>query len=471
MAEFKLTPPRDPGAMGALYGAPDANPQTAIPAWLASVMAPNITGLARGEPDPNQFSSMPLPESGKVPSTDDPRVAAALAEGAMLAGSLAPVGRTAMGTNAAARMIPEVMQAAPGVAMPSRAAPLLGAGAAAGGAALAGSPAEAAEQFQWSDPDGKRAAEIAALQKRINDRAEKITQLGGNKPNANSRNQGKAYDQQGKAIDQLSKLNAPDAPDVKRLDELSRAQSEDRTTALTSWRQTQQDARTAADEKKKAETSFFDMVPGVPSRAAIALASPAIAYKFGKFAGTKLPAAGAIPTAAVAGGLSGFGSVAGPTEVDINSLPRSSPTRQSAEADLDTKNYWLRTALASGFSAAMGAKGAIKGNLALRPDRAFPGAGSEPPPAMPQPMASPEMPIPPGAGTTPAIPLQAPPPQLGSPFMVPPDLSKAKAPRGAKTAASAVTAPPNSVPAVLTPSGWVDPLTGKLIAPPPMIRD
>jgi hypothetical protein len=45
--------------------------------WLGQYLAPNITSLARGEPPP---PIAPLPEQGKVPSTEDPRIAQAAFE-------------------------------------------------------------------------------------------------------------------------------------------------------------------------------------------------------------------------------------------------------------------------------------------------------------------------------------------------------------------------------------------------------
>lgn len=81
----------DPYSFGQLAPPPE-NPSASmqdfvsrIPRWLM----PNIVSLIRGEPSP-PLANMPT-DPGKVPSTDDPRIAGAVGEGANAAMNIAPL--------------------------------------------------------------------------------------------------------------------------------------------------------------------------------------------------------------------------------------------------------------------------------------------------------------------------------------------------------------------------------------------
>lgn len=116
-----------PDTLYDLMNAGQVNPQMA----LSNMVAPNAMSMLRGEPDPRSFPNNPKP--GKIPYMEDPRVGGSILEALMLAGSAAPVGRAAMGAGAAGRIVPEFMQAVPGLPGMSAA----GAPAVAGGATLA----------------------------------------------------------------------------------------------------------------------------------------------------------------------------------------------------------------------------------------------------------------------------------------------------------------------------------------------
>ena len=131
------------------------------------------------------------------------------------------------------------------------------------------------------------------------------------------------------------------------------------------WQKEQDRLQEEAQKRKEAETSLFDKVPG--TRAAITAASPAVSFLGGKFLGRRMSPWASVPIGGTAGAIEGAASIAGPTEMDINSLPRTSPTRQEAEADLDRKSYWQRVGLAAGVSGAAGMLGATKGYASTRP--------------------------------------------------------------------------------------------------------
>lgn len=217
------------------------------------------------------------------------------------------------------------------------------------GAALYGlgagtAPTEAGEpEFKWSDPNQERAKRLGDIDAAIALESERKTKS--------------APGTQKARIDSLA----------KEKEALLSSRGGDYNMARQAWQDKQEADRLAAIEKKKAETSLFDMVPG--TRAALTAASPAASFLGGKFLGKRVSPWAAVPIGATTGAIEGFGSIAGPTEVDINSLPRSSATRQEAEADLDKKSYWQRVALASGVSGAAGALGAIKGYASTKPVR------------------------------------------------------------------------------------------------------
>lgn len=245
------------------------------------------------------------------------------------------------------------------------------------GAALYGlmggmTPSEAGEQnFTWNDPLPDRAKEMAAIQQRIDQRAATIQTLGTTSTKSPAGTQKLA-------IDNLSALNSPTSPDVTRLNQLRTEAAAERDAAFQQWQTKQEEDRLAAIERKKAETSLFDKVPG--TRAAITVASPVASFLGGKYLGRRLSPYAAIPIGATTGAAEGAASIGFPTEIDINSLPRSSSTRQEAEADLDKQSYWQRVGLAAGVSGLSGGLGAVKGYASTRSIRK-PGAPDVKPPS------------------------------------------------------------------------------------------
>lgn len=225
------------------------------------------------------------------------------------------------------------------------------------GATALGAPSMAGEQqFKWSDPVPERTKEMDAIQKRINDRAEKITTLGTTSTKSPAGTQKLA-------IDQLSALNRPDSPDVTRLTQLRNESGADRAAAFEEWQTEQGRLREEAAAKKKAETSFFDVIPG--TRSAMSAAAPVASYVGGKFLGRRLPVAGAMAGGAVGGALEGAAAQYLPTEVDLG-LPRTSPTRKEAVSDLSDPAYWNRMMAVSGGNALLGAYGGFRGAMGRR---------------------------------------------------------------------------------------------------------
>lgn len=145
------------------------------------------------------------------------------------------------------------------------------------------------------------------------------------------------------------------------------AQDTDKNLARQDWEAKQTRLRDEASAKKKAETSLFDVIPG--TRAALTAASPFASYFGGKYLGKRLSPWAAVPVGATTGALEGAASIGLPTEVDINTLPESSPTRQQAQASLSDPDYYKRLALAAGVSGAFGGLGAVKGYASTRPVR------------------------------------------------------------------------------------------------------
>jgi hypothetical protein len=212
------------------------------------------------------------------------------------------------------------------------------------GLAAGTAPTEAGEpEFKWSDPNKDRAKRLGDIEAAIALESERKTKS--------------APGTQKARIDSLA----------KEKEALLASRGEDYNLARETFTAEQDRLRQAAIDKKKAETSLFDKIPG--TRAAITAASPAVSFLGGKYLGKRLSPWASIPIGATTGAIEGGASIAGPTEMDINSLPRSSATRQEAEADLDKKSYWQRVALASGVSGAFGALGATKGYASTRPVR------------------------------------------------------------------------------------------------------
>jgi len=225
-------------------------------------------------------------------------------------------------------------------------------------------PSEAGNEFQWTDANKQRLDRLNTIDKEI--------------ALESSRSTKSAPGTQAKRIDSL---NAE-----KQF--LLSAQDKDKNLARQDWENAQQLEADRLAEKKKQETSFFDVIPG--TRAALTAASPFASYVGGKYLGKRLGPWASIPVGATTGALEGAASIGLPTEVDINSLPESSPTRQQAQASLSDPEYYKRLGLASAASGAFGALGAIKGYASTRPVRKPPAApppsslnGATPPPAAP----------------------------------------------------------------------------------------
>lgn len=239
---------------------------------------------------------------------------------------------------------------------------------------LATGATEAGEQpFKWDDPNTARSKRLAEIDKEMKDLATKKT---------------------------------PSAPgtQAKRIDALQGEQNkllEERGTeynnAFAQFQKQQELATQAAAEKKRQETSFFDMVPG--TRSAISAAMPFVSYFGGKYMGKRLGTLPAMGAGAVGGGLEGALSQYVPTEVDMG-LPRSAPARQAAAQDLQDPAYWGRLAAMAGGNAGLGAFGAFRGAMGRRmplPMIPPPSSGPMPGPAAPPPMGF-QGPIPGGGG-------------------------------------------------------------------------
>jgi hypothetical protein len=232
--------------------------------------------------------------------------------------------------------------------------------------------AEISPEFKWSDPIPARVNEMAAIQNRIDQRAAKILELG-----TTSTRSPKGT--QELAIKELSALNRPDSPDMIRLQQLRDAAAADRDVSFKGWQDEQNRLRDEILAKKKAETSLFDVIPG--TRAAMTALSPVASYFGGKYLGRRLSPYAAVPVGATTGALEGAASIGLPTEVDINSLPESSPARQQAQANLSDPDYYKRLALAATVSGAFGGLGATRGYASTRPVRIPPLPKPPPEPA------------------------------------------------------------------------------------------
>lgn len=219
---------------------------------------------------------------------------------------------------------------------------------------LAG-PAEAGEQFQWSDPNKTRAQRLEAIDKELQKQTNTKTK--------SAVGTQKVY---------MEGLTA-------EKDKLLGQQNADMETARAEFNRANKAAVKAAEDKKFSETSLLDVVPG--TRAAVVAASPYLSNKFGQFIGKRYGPAVAMPAATAMGGISGAVSLGGQNELDLLTLPRSSETRQNAQEDLSNPDFYKRMGLAAGVSAAFGAKGAMKGHASTLPDRTFqgPSPGSMPP--------------------------------------------------------------------------------------------
>jgi len=201
--------------------------------------------------------------------------------------------------------------------------------------------------FNWEDNNKDRTKEITAIEKRIQDRADKITQLGTTTTKS-------PPGTQKQVIENLTKLNAPDAPDTLRLVQLRAEQKSDREQAL-------------ADEmeRRQRETSLSKKYPGVFGGAA--LASPVFSYLTGKMPGSRIKnAAGAAAVGGLGGAVEGFGAAYAPTYLDLK-LP-SGADKEAAQARVRDPLYWLtEVAPIVGANALAGGLGAGRKNLSMRP--------------------------------------------------------------------------------------------------------
>lgn len=375
-----------------LMNAGERNPQ--MRAW--DYLGPNAMSLLQGRPDTRTFPTGAKP--GKIPYMEDPRIGGSQLETLMALGAALPMGRAVEGGGMAARAIPELSQSLPG--MPAVATP---AAATAGGATLAsilagGDEAGAGEQkpFAWTDTNQDRVNRLKALDTQINS-------LGNRTPSAKN-----AAVQKVQAQGVQNRIDALNA----EKNGILAAQGEERKNAFQVYESEQQKADQEAAAKKSAETSLMDRVPG--TRAAIMAVSPYASYKFGKTLGSRMSPAVSVPVAGSIGALSGATSTVGQNEIDLNTLPESSPTYQKASAQMSDPNFWMRTALASGVSGAFGVKGATKGYAGTLPDRTLPNSGQTPPPASPQNMGSSGNAMQEAGGTTPAPVRKSPSSQSGS---------------------------------------------------------
>jgi hypothetical protein len=269
-----------------------------------------------------------------------------------------------------AGLVGRAITAAPKAMAGGLAAALLGAGTGQAGE----------NEFQWTDPDKERTSRIGQFETLMN--------------NLN------------KEMVRASKARMPSVQ--KQMDEAIRrnqadmeAQRADREAAFGGWQKAQ-------EEKKRRETSFFDMVPG--SRAALTAAALPASYLTGRYFGKRFGLPAATGAGAAGGALEGVVGTGFPTEVDILSLPASSPTRQEAMSNIQDPSFLARLLLAGGVGAGAGALGALKGYGARFPAQAAPRPAQGAPNMPPAQQSTTALPATtPGApGATPVAPSQAP---------------------------------------------------------------
>ncbi|HXJ73226.1 MAG TPA: hypothetical protein VNM37_10240, partial [Candidatus Dormibacteraeota bacterium] len=150
-------------------------------------------------------------------------------------------------------------------------------------------PSEAGGEFQWSDTNKQRLDRLNAIDREI--------------ALESSRSTKSAPGTQAKRIDSLNT--------EKQF--LLKGQDTDKNLARRDWEAAQNLEAEQAREKKKKETSFFDMIPG--TRAALTAASPFASYIGGKYLGKRLGPWASIPVGATTGALEGAASIGLPTEV------------------------------------------------------------------------------------------------------------------------------------------------------------
>lgn len=311
---------------------------------IMRMVAPNYTSVLEGNPNPRQFPMNAPP--GKIPSMDDPRMGGSVLEALMLASSMSPAGRMAGGANAASRMIPEIMQSAPGLA------PMVGK-TAAGGATLAsilggtgGDNAEAGD-FNWTDPNKGRTERLKYLDKEIEKESTRRT------PSAPGTQKAR--------IDALS----------KEKEQLTGQQSQEYNTALEQFNKAGEDERAAAERKRQEEAPFRQRYPNAYQT--LPLGGWGTAGLAGLAAGAKWPGLKSQISSGIGGALESAAFSAGPTAYDSETLPYGSKYQQEAEGLLHNPNYWAgRVGPAAGLGAAAGFTGAKWGTLARKPAAAMP---------------------------------------------------------------------------------------------------
>ena len=204
-------------------------------------------------------------------------------------------------------------------------------------------PSQAGEQtpFNWSDPNIDRVKRLDTIDKLLQREASRST---------------KSAPGTQKAL--MDSLN-------EEKQKLLEGRSNEYNSAFAQYQSEQQKALDEAAAQKRAETSWFDMIPG--SRSALTAAAPIASYLGGKYIGKRMGMGPAMATGAAGGGIEGFLSQYIPTEMDVAGLPRGSATQQRAAGDLQDPNYWMtRVAPSTGGSALTGAYGAFRGALGRR---------------------------------------------------------------------------------------------------------
>ena len=217
-----------------------------------------------------------------------------------------------------------------------------GIGTAGMGTLAAGAPQVA--EFNWTDPDRERTARINNFPTTMN--------------NLNREMRAASQKRMPSVEKQIDTAKA-------EYEALIAQRARDRDAARVRWEEGQQQERGAAEKKKRAETSWFDVAPG--SRAALVAAAPFASYFGGKYVGRRMHPGAAIPISGAAGAGEGFMSQYLPTEMDASGLPRGSPRQQEAVGDLgDPSFYASRVAPATGGSALAGMYGAFRGAMGRR---------------------------------------------------------------------------------------------------------
>jgi hypothetical protein len=248
---------------------------------------------------------------------------------------------------------------------------------------------ETPQEFKWTDPNSDRVARLRTIDTEIAKEA--------------SRKTPSAPGTQAKRIDSL---------DAEKKTLLGQ-QDADYNAAREQWSTSLEDARKAAVADKWAKTSVFDMVPG--TRGALIAGTWPASYYGGKYMGTRFPLGQAVARGAAVGGLKGFLTANGPSDIDRFGLPEGAPARDAASANFSDPKYWAAVGSNTALDAALGAAGAVMGNSSRRSTLPK-GPGPAPLPPSPSPM-------PPtlgaSGGTPPAPPPLSPQPSISGPSRAP----------------------------------------------------